>query len=343
MLKLKVKTSPPSDCTTRWNGETWEEYFIRLFENKAAYNLTSEEIAGLLNAENGKDYGESAYRKRYAYFNEGRIYERNYKNKHVAQRILAISDLHVPYQLPVSTFGMYCGSVDVLVLNGDIMDCQSISRFPKKYRINFVEEMVSARKYMIELIDYINPKKVVITKGNHEHRLIRYLSDKLNEDILNLMPDSPIDLIVNDGFKDNDRINRVEIFYQPLREIFEGKNIPIIYENEWYCRIGNVIFAHPLAYADSMLRTAEKAVTYFSRSLKYRDFAAIVMAHTHKVGFYKLGDISIYEQGCCCKLDMLDYADGRLQNPQQNGYMYICLDDSGNIIEDKTKLITDIE
>ena len=106
-------------------------------------------------------------------------------------------------------------------------------------------------------------------------------------------------------------------------------------------KIGNVIFAHPLTYSGSMLKTAEKAVNYFTRSVD-RGFTAIVLAHTHKVGFYKLGDISIYEQGCLCKLDMLDYADGKLQDPQQNGYMYICLNNDGNIIEDKTRLITTI-
>ena len=58
------------------------------------------------------------------------------------------------------------------------------------------------------------------------------------------------------------------------------------------------------------------------------------------MGFYKVGDIKMYEQGGWCKLDMLDYADGKLQDPQQNGYMYLALDKDGNIIEDKTKLIT---
>ena len=341
MRKQNVETNPPTNCVARWQGESFDDYFVRLYENKARYGLNCSEIAELLNAENGKNYGESAYRKRYTFFNLGREYEREHAAGHVSKRVLAISDLHIPYQVPVSVFSAYSGNVDILVLNGDIMDCQSISFFPKKYRISFIDEMIEARRYLVELIDMICPKHVIIIKGNHEHRLLRYLSEKINEDLLSIMPDSPMDLIVNDGFKNKDRMYKIEINYPSLKEVYEEREITITYSGEWYARIGNVIFAHPLTYSGSMLKTAEKAVNYFSRSVD-RDFTAVVLAHTHKVGYYKLGDISIYEQGCLCKLDMLDYADGKLQDPQQNGYMYICLDNDGNIIEDKTRLITAI-
>lgn len=342
MQKVKTNTNPPADCVSRWPGETWDDYFIRLCENKEKYDITYKDIALLLNAENGKSYGESAYRKRFVEFNRGRIYEREHSSEYVSQRVLAVSDFHIPYNLPVEVFKQYAGNVDVLVMNGDILDCQSISLFPKKYRVNLVDEMIQAREYIINLVGMIRPRKVIITKGNHEHRLLRYLSDRLNEDLMNLMPDSPMDLIVNDGFRNNDRFKHTEVYYPPLREVYDDLNVAIDYTGDWYCRVGNVIFAHPLAYSSSMMKTTEKAVTYFTRCESTRSFTAVVMAHTHKVGFYKVGDIKMYEQGCCCRLDMLDYADGKLQDPQQNGYMYISLDKDGNIIEDKTRLITTI-
>ena len=338
---MQTNLSKTQNDIVRLKNESWEDYFIRLCENKGEYNLTYQQIADLLNHENGKTYTESAYRKRFIDFNRGRIYERQHSEEYVAQRILSISDLHIPFNYPVEVFNGYAGKVDTLVLNGDVMDCQSISSFPRKYRINFVEEMIMARQFIMDLIDIIHPRTVLITKGNHEHRMIRYLTDRLNEDLINLMPDSPMDLIVNDGFKDNDRLKRTEIYYPALRDIYEDQCIGVIYNGYWHCRVGNVIFAHPLTYSSSMMKTVEKAVTYFTRTAN-RTFTSIVMAHTHKVGFYKVGDIKMYEQGCVCHLDMLDYVDGKLQDPQQNGYMYICLDKNGNIIEDKTKLITTI-
>ena len=48
-----------------------------MFENKKAYELNCEQIAELLNYENGKNYSESTYRKEYAAFSRGRNYERD--------------------------------------------------------------------------------------------------------------------------------------------------------------------------------------------------------------------------------------------------------------------------
>lgn len=326
-----------TQCAYRYLGESEMDYFIRLHENKKKYALLSRDIAVLLNKEFGVEYDESTWRKRYADFNRGRIYERELGENRVDKRILAISDLHVPFNIPAKEFAKYSDAVDVLVLNGDIMDCQSISRFSKKYRVNFVEEMIAARQYIIELTEIVRPKRVVITMGNHESRMIRYLSDKVHDDFMQLMPDSPMDLIVNEGFKNNDRRTKTEVYYKPLTEVLD---IGIEYKGNWYHREGNVIFAHPLAYSSPMMKTTEKAVNFFLRQADMRDFTSVVLAHTHKVGFYMSGNIRMYEQGCCCMIESMDYADGKLQSPQQKGYMYICLDKSGNIIEEKTKQIT---
>ena len=254
----------------------------------------------------------------------------------VHTRILSISDLHIPFNVPIETFKDYVGIVDVLVLNGDIEDCQSCSKFSKKYRIPVVDEMVATRQYIIDLIKMIKPKKVIIVKGNHEHRLGRYLSDKLNEDLLNLMPDSPMDLIINDGFKNRDRLNKTETWYAPLTEVFNGE-VEISYTGEWYRKVGKTIFVHPMSYSSGMLKTTEKAVEYFLR--KDRDFSSIVMAHTHKLGQYIQGNIHMYEQGCCCDINKLDYADGYLTIPAQKGFIYVCQNADGELMSDKTKLV----
>lgn len=255
----------------------------------------------------------------------------------VATRILSVSDLHIPFNLPIETFREYIGVTDILVFNGDVEDCQSCSKFSKKYRIPVVGEMVATRQYMIDLIKMIKPSKVIIVKGNHEHRLGRYLSDKLNEDLMNLMPDSPMDLIANDGFKNRDRLNKTETWYAPLVEVFKDTNIDISYTGEWYRKVGKTIFVHPMSYSSGMLKTTEKAVEYFLR--KDRDFTSIVMAHTHKLGQYVQGNIYMYEQGCCCDVDKLDYGDGYLTIPAQKGFIYVCQNADGDIIHSKTKLV----
>ena len=260
-----------------------------------------------------------------------------HNNSMVDNRILSISDLHIPFNLPVDIFKSYIGKVDVLVLNGDIEDCQSCSKFSKKYRIDVDKEMVMTRDFLIELINMIKPKKVIIVKGNHEHRMGRYLSDRLNEDLMSIMPDSPMDLIVNEGFRVRDRINKVETWYSPISEMFKEVNIDVSYTGEWWCKVGNTIFAHPLSYSSGMLKTTEKAVEYFLR--KDRTFNALVLGHTHKLGSYIQGNIKMYEQGCCCDLNKLDYNDGYLTLPAQNGFIYICQDVNGDIIPEMVNIV----
>lgn len=321
----------------RHANEPYEDYFVRLFEHKSEYGLTCQQIADLLNAQNGNAFGECTYRKEYSAFNRGRKYERAQAERGVAARILCVSDLHVPFQLPVETFHDYAGGVvDTLVINGDVEDCQSVSAFQKKYRVNFIEEMIAARQYLLDLIEYIKPRTVYITRGNHEDRLLRYLTDRINDDLLQLMPDSPLDLIINSGFHNYNRKTEVDVFYRPLRQVLDGQ-VKLIYDGNWHCKVGHTIFAHPLTYSSAMLKTTEKAVNFFLR--EDRDFDSIVLAHTHKLGQYVQGGIAMYEQGCCCQVEKMNYADGKLTLPQQKGFIVIAQDKDGHILPDHTKLV----
>ncbi|MDU1127869.1 MULTISPECIES: metallophosphoesterase [Bacillota] len=256
----------------------------------------------------------------------------------VGTRILSISDAHVPFNLPIDIFKPYSNKVDILVFNGDTEDCWSCSSFPKRYRIGLDEEMVLTRQYMIDIINMIQPKKVVILMGNHEYRLGRYLTDKLNDDVLTIMPDTPLELIVNRGFHVKDRRNKTETWYSPISEVFDEDNIDVQYTGDWFTMVGRTIFAHPLSYSSGMLKTTEKAVNFFLR--ENREFNSICLGHTHKLGSYVQGGIKMYEQGCTCDLTKLDYNNGKLILPGQNGYIYICQDLNGDIIDDKTKLVT---
>ena len=50
----------------RKEDEQFDDYFVRLFENKASYGLSCQDIADILNAEVGVIYTESKWRKEYA-------------------------------------------------------------------------------------------------------------------------------------------------------------------------------------------------------------------------------------------------------------------------------------
>ena len=253
----------------------------------------------------------------------------------VGTTILSISDFHVPFHLPFEMLDEYRNRVDILQLNGDIVDMQSLSKFPKAYRVSPMEELIIGRQYIIDLIEYINPKKVVVTYGNHDNRFQQYLARNLDSDILELMPDNSLELIFEDGFTHFNKRERTKVKYEPIKDVFP--EIDIEYTGNWYCQIGDTIFCHPIAYSSGILKTAEKAMLWF-RNEGY-NFKHLVLAHTHRSGQYTIGNTTIYEQGCFCDVKKNNYSDGKLVNSQKEGFICLCQDNEGNTIDSKTKLI----
>lgn len=318
----------------RLDGEDFDTFALRLYSNKDEYDLNSRDIAMLLNAQSNTQKEESAWRKHYASFKKGMEYQSKLANTGVATRILSISDCHVPFQLPIEQLADYKGRVDILQLNGDIGDCQAISRFPKVYRKSPMEEIIETRQFVIDLIEYIQPKKVVVNYGNHDIRFQSYLAKNLDTDLLELMPQTSLELIFVDGFKHYNKREKTKVEYKPLCKVFD--DIEIEYTNNWYVQLGDAIFCHPTAFSSGILKTAEKAMLWFRNESYY--FRTLIMSHTHRIGMYSVGNTTIYEQGCFCDTKANNYSDGKLYNSQKEGFIYICQDGKGNTIQSKTEL-----
>lgn len=321
-------------------NETETQYSWRLFSYLKNGEFGWEKLADYMNRECRVD--ESEYRTSCAYRKPLQSAERYYNevfckrnNSGVATRILSISDCHVPFQLSLEKLSNYKGRVDILQLNGDIGDCQGISRFPKSYRVSPMEELIETRKFIIDLIEYIKPKKVVVTYGNHDIRFQNYLAKNLDSDLLELMPQTSLELIFVDGFKHYNKRERTKVEYKPLVEVID--DVEIEYMNNWYCQIGDAIFCHPKAFSSGIMKTAEKAMLWFRN--EGFNFKSLVMAHTHRSGMYSIGNTTVYEQGAFCDTKSNNYSDGQLYNSQKEGFIYLCQDGKGNTLKDKTELV----
>lgn len=295
-----------------------------------------EELSECLFGE-GNCFSESEIRKRLQGMKRLiEIIENDKINSNIATRILSVSDLHYPFVKDISIFKNYINKVDVLQLNGDLLDCASVSKFPKFYRISPVEEIIGARKYIIDLINYIKPKKVVANYGNHELRLGAFLAKQLDNELQELIPMTALDYIFTDGFTHYDRKTGTKTKYEPLTKIFD--DVAIEYSGRWFSVVGDIIFCHPKTFSTSPLKTAEKALYWF-RNEGYT-FKHLVMSHTHRIGQYKIGNSTISEQGACCETGKMEYNDGLLVNSQKQGFIYLCQDKDGNVIESETKLVS---
>lgn len=313
-------------------NETDEQYLVRLVlaKKNGELRMNWNELGALLGYDSSEFIRKIAYG---VYMYDDVINSDGYAD--VDNRILCISDSHVPFHLPTSTFQKYKGSVDTLVLNGDILDMQGISKFPKNYRVSPMEEMTEARDYIIELIEMLKPKKVIGINGNHEIRFGTYLAKNLDSELLELMPNSPLELIMVDGFNWYDKRNFTKTFYSPLTEVFE--DIEFVYTDDWKAQVGDIVFCHPLAFSSVQMATAKKAYTWFLEN--GYDFKNIVVAHTHRVGNYVFAGKNAYESGCCSDIEQNNYTNGKLITTQSCGYMYFEQDKEGNTIYTKQELV----
>lgn len=314
------------------NDETLFEYKLRLCKAKInkEIDLDWSEIVDLLGIDVSADHlRKTAY---------GIIEYDDYINGFagVATTILSVSDLHVPFQLPKELLSDYVGKIDILQINGDVVDCQALSKFPKQYRISPMEEMIEGRQYLIDLIEYIKPRKVVCNYGNHDKRFSSYFAKNIDTDILELLPDTSLELIFTDGFRHYDKRSKSKVWYEPLCNVFE--DIEIEYVDDWKCKIGQTWFVHPLAYRQGILATAERAKDFLQDTEK-EPFDCVVMAHTHATGDTKKGYIRLFEQGAFCDVNKMNYSNGKLMKPQKEGFAIICQNKNGELIHEKSKVI----
>ena len=314
------------------------EQYCRIFElcNSKPKDKTWDDIAKQLNTEfGGLDVSSSCYRKCYQYYMLMNNALKAKGETAVATRILSISDTHVPFELPIDTLSDYKGRVDILQLNGDICDCQAISKFGKVYRVSPMEEIIKARKYVIDMIEYVQPKKVVVTYGNHDIRFQNYLAKNLDNEIAELMPKTSLELIFVDGFNHYNKREGTKSWYAPISQLFPY--VKIDYADNWWTQIGDTIFAHPSAFSSGILKTAEKAMHFFRNEGLM--FSELVMAHTHRVGEYYIGNTRIIEQGAFSDVSKNNYSNGQLYNSQKEGFVYLCQDINGKTIREKTELV----
>lgn len=313
------------------------EQYCRIFTvcNSKPKDMTWDDVAEQLNSEFHTNVSSSAFRKCYQYYMLMNNALNAKGSNAVATRILSISDTHVPFELPIEMLAAYKGRVDILQLNGDICDCQAISKYNKVYRVSPMEEIIKCRKYLMDMIEYLQPKRVVVTYGNHDLRFQNYIAKNLDNEMLELMPKTSLELIFVDGFYHYNKREGSKSWYAPINQLFPY--VEIDYIDNWWTQIGDTIFAHPSAFSSGVLKTAEKAM-YFFRNEGFQ-FSELVMAHTHRVGEYYIGNTRIIEQGAFSDVSKNNYSNGQLYNSQKEGFVYLCQDIHGKTIREKTELI----
>lgn len=236
-----------------------------------------------------------------------------------AKKILSLSDLHSPYMDLQKIDKAISDNLDCeyCVINGDLLDLESMSAFDKMEEIDITVEFEQVNKLLKILNE--NFKKTIIIGGNHDYsRFAKYIMRNIKPSVRSF------------AF---DRLN-------PLKYLSEAyENIEVINHNT--LQIGDVEFKHPNRYNAPEMRTIVNEYNNMIANLE--DFPnpvinCIIIGHTHMAGEYYYNGVKLIEQGCLCK--KMDY---RFLEPAKRswttGYCVVSLDENYNVDFNETKFI----
>lgn len=246
------------------------------------------------------------------------------------ERVLVLSDLHIPFHKEEDIINIVKkhSNVSTIVFAGDILDCFSVSTFPKEMHIPLYEELKTASAFL-RRIDRLTPNtKKIIFRGNHEFRFKRYLA-KFQSEFSPLVSDDILDILKN-GFTYRNYLNNKRTCV-PLSDNYE-----VI--DSWYYIYKDLVLAHPTNFSKIPMRTCVSTYDYFKN--QGVDFNALAIGHTHKAGTLIHGGTLLCELGCLCR--QMDYANNGNVNytPQTNGYgLFVFHKDKVDIYNSGTKFL----
>lgn len=99
--------------------------------------------------------------------------------KQLLHKAAVLSDIHIPIhdEAALASFlqAIEDAHVDSIFLDGDVLDCHAVSRFPKTatQRPDFEEELSAGRDFVRDLRKRFSKAEIVYVEGNHEYRVRR--------------------------------------------------------------------------------------------------------------------------------------------------------------------------
>ena len=230
-------------------------------------------------------------------------------------KVAVLSDIHIPYHSTVALNAAvkYCKRrrPDVLLLNGDLADFYSISRYqndPSKR--DFKGEVESVKQCLGWLRQQFPKARIVLKAGNHEERWQHWLWNKAPEI-------SDFDRMRLDEWIDAPKYG-VEVVTDQ-RPIMAGR-LPIMHGHE----LGKGGVAAPVNPA---------------RGLFMRTISTMMIGHLHRTSHHaepnwQHEEMSCWSTGCLCDMNP-EYA--RI-NKWNYGFAYVPVDQSGNYHVDNLRL-----
>lgn len=256
---------------------------------------------------------------------EARQAIKNYRYKHKEvkglyekgkEKFLIFSDLHIPdhnEKLIMEVVTKH-KNVDYIILVGDILDCAAVSSFDSEGLSILDKELIEAH-WLLRKIRKTTKAKIILVKGNHEHRVNRHYAK--NAKLLgSALVETEILYKLVTGFEVAfGESGTTKVRYEPIKDVY--------YANARSFAYGDLLVNHPSTFSKIPMRTVTNM--YEGRlKYKYPDAKVILIGHTHQAGMIiKDNGVMLIEDGCMCHNMSYAENDDKPYGAQQNAYVYL--------------------
>ena len=198
----------------------------------------------------------------------------------LANRVLILSDTHIPYHdNDAITAALDYGKerkMNTILLNGDTIDCYSLSRFVKNPKMRHFDQELKDVEQFLDVLKTFNVK-IYFKKGNHEERLETYL--KIHAPELFGMKEFQLENLLHFGARGIECISDQRI-------VMIGK-LPVLHGHEFQNKSQGVV---------------NPARTLFTKGMK-----SAVVGHSHRTSIHTDSNlmskiITCWSSGCLCGL-----------------------------------------
>jgi hypothetical protein len=236
-------------------------------------------------------------------------------------KTVAASDLHCPFiehEAVALMIERDLRGADRLVINGDLLDLYSASRFPKHERVPFETEIATADAFLATVSALV--PEVIISEGNHDARIDRQVRALL-----------PLDIVESLEWLAGGSLS-------PVRAL--AKRYPNVrlehmtYGNSsvgWAMQLDDLIFCHAERYSKvpgAVTRALDEWFTDHEYDLALKPWKVILQAHTHTLSRNPWkGDRLLVETGCLCQPMAYQAGAKAVGRGQRRGYVTLITED----------------
>jgi predicted phosphodiesterase len=231
-------------------------------------------------------------------------------------RILIISDLHIPDHKEGMILDIIKqnSKVNLIIMNGDILDCNAVSSWYDEH-ISILDYEMKIAHDLLTKIRSITNAKIVLVKGNHEQRVNKFYAANAKA-MGTAVVETEILYKLANGFIIKDRKHpKIRTTYDAIPDVEYCDARSFLY--------GDLLCNHPSMFRKDNMKTV-KVMWEEKLKNKYPEANVVVIGHTHQLGLihYEDGRVLI-EGGCTCEPAKYADQDDKPYKIQQYEYIYL--------------------